>query len=107
MPVNNIDFLSEIKRAALPILDENDHMFLYGSRARGDNTMSSDWDMIIITKACHSEDKAFDKYVYPLVLFGQQREQDVSVMVFSMTEWEERKMTPFYRNVMKDRIEII
>lgn len=104
---DNQDFLLEIKHTALSVLDKGDSLFLYGSRARGTSTSTSDWDLLIITKDRHSEDNAFDKYVFPLVLFGQQKEQAISVMVYSPKEWEKRKSTPFYQNVMNDRIRVL
>ena len=82
-------------------------MFLYGSRARGDENPSSDWDIIIITKNDKNERESFEQYVYPLVLFGQMNNEELSVLTYTTKEWEERRITPFYQNVMKDRKRII
>lgn len=100
-------FLDKIQEHARSILEKEDRMYLYGSRARGDNNDSSDWDIMIITSKTHSEDDSFEKYTYPLVLFGQINSQDVSVITYSLQEWENRKGLPFYGNVMEDRKRII
>lgn len=104
---NKKSFLDKIQEHARTILEEEDRMYLYGSRARGDNNDSSDWDIMIITSKTHSEEDSFEKYTYPLVLFGQINKQDVSVITYSLQEWENRKGLPFYGNVMEDRKRII
>ena len=101
------NFLSKIREQAIPLLDKGDELYLYGSRARGDENLSSDWDIMIITINNKTEDESFEQYIYPLVSFGQKNNQELSVLTYTAKEWEERKTTPFYHNVMKDRKKIL
>lgn len=98
-------FITQIKKEASSILQKGDTMFLYGSRARGDNHVYSDWDLLILTRDMDEND-AFEKYIYPLVLFGQKNNQEISVITYSQKEWEDRKATPFYQNIKNDKIQL-
>ena len=100
-------FLSKIKKKGQEQLTPGDMMFLYGSKARGTDNSMSDWDILILTKEQHKDNDAFEKYVYPLVLFGQINNEDISVITYSQKEWEDNKYSPFYQSVMHDRIQII
>ena len=62
---------------------------------------------MIITINNKTEDELFEQYIYPLVSFGQKNNQELSVLTYTAKEWEERKITPFYHNVMKDRKKIL
>jgi predicted nucleotidyltransferase len=100
-------FLSKIKKKGQEQLVPGDKMFLYGSKARGTDNPMSDWDILILTKEQHTENDSFEKYIYPLVLFGQINNEDISVITYSQKEWENNKCSPFYQNVMRDRIQLI
>ena len=102
-----MNFIDKIKTEALRHLDKEDQLYLYGSRARNDNMQNSDWDLLIITSNHYSHNDSFDKYIYPLVLFGQKEREDISVQTYSQDEWNEINPSLFYLNVMKDRIRII
>ena len=102
-----LDFLSQIKNRALRQLEPGDKLYLYGSRARGDNNPDSDWDLLVITKKRYSNAQSFDKYIYPIIHFGQEKQQEISVLAYSTPEWESLKSSPFYTNVMNDRIIVI
>ena len=84
-----------------------DHLYLYGSRARKEAKDTSDWDFIVFTRRKFSSQESFDKIVFPLVLLGQENNQEVSVLVYSYKEWRERRDSLFYWNVMKDRVRIV
>ena len=101
MPPMSI-FLDILRSKAATLLEKGDQVFLYGSRARNTADEDSDWDLIVITEREYSFKDSFDKYVYPLVVAGIDRQQDVSVFVYSKNEWEQRKGQPFYNNVSRD-----
>lgn len=100
-------FFYDIKKRAAKQLDHGDKLYLYGSRARGDNKPNSDWDLLIITNKTYDNNQAFNKYIYPIIHFGQENQQEISVLTYSIVEWESLKASPFYMNVIKDRITII
>ena len=40
--------LERIKQLAIAVLPQGSSLWLYGSRARGDESQSSDWDLLIL-----------------------------------------------------------
>ncbi len=99
-------FLTQIKAKASRLLTPEDQLFLYGSRARGDNDEYSDWDILIITRNKYTNDEQFEKFIYPLTLYGQEHNQEISVITYSKEEWEANNTSLFYKNVTKDRIRL-
>ena len=82
-------------------------VILYGSKARGDDNESSDFDVLILLdkKTISLADKKRIKY--PLYELEFELGKIISPLVFSKTEWETRhRITPFYRNVKKEGIEL-
>ena len=80
-------------------------LILYGSYARGDNRDDSDIDLLVLVnvdKVSYEEEK---KITYPLFDIEFDFGIIVSPLVFSRKAWETQyRITPFYRNVVKDGI---
>ena len=80
-------------------------VYLYGSRARGDIHKESDWDILILLdqdKVSRLEEVPFRNNIFDLQLeYGE----DISIFALSKKEWNgKHSVTPFYQNVMKERI---
>lgn len=81
-------------------------VFLFGSRARGDASFDSDWDILVLINAndirAHEErirDKIFDLEL--------KYEQVFSLFVFSNKDWHQRQnITPFYHRVNDEAINL-
>jgi len=94
--------IQALKRQILP----NEKVILFGSQARGDAREDSDWDLLVLL---NKERKTFedeDNYGYPFAEMGLKYKTYVSVKLYTKNDWEKRKITPFYKNVEKDGIEI-
>ena len=80
-------------------------IILYGSRARGDSKEYSDWDiLILIDKYLTEKQKLEIKYkLYDLEL---DIDEVVCSIIHSKQEWENLQITPFYKNVQREGIEI-
>lgn len=104
--INDQDFLALSAFVKKTIADEVGEVWLYGSRARGDSSAKSDWDLMILLNKGISFDHDFDKYAYPLVEFGWGRGMNISPILYSRQEWEKRSISNFYHNVLRDRIRL-
>jgi predicted nucleotidyltransferase len=91
-----------LKRQILP----DDKVILFGSQARGDAIETSDWDLLILL---NKEKKTFedeDIYGYPFAQMGLKYKTYISVKIYTLDDWERRKITPFYQNVKQEGINI-
>ena len=93
-----------IRKTARDVLPPGSSVFLYGSRARGDATPESDWDLLILTDADSHSYENFTRYAAPFVDIGFAHGQYVSPQLYSRDEWERGKGHPFYENVTKEGV---
>ena len=102
---NEDGVIASIRRLGKQILPDDAVLILYGSRARGDAGAESDWDLLVVLKdAANSFKERFDKYGYPFVGLGWEYGEYISPKIYTNDEWEQRKATPFYNNVMREGI---
>ncbi|MBQ0073844.1 MAG: nucleotidyltransferase domain-containing protein [Prevotella sp.] len=100
---NIIDDFRDIAQNVLP---KGSQVWLYGSRARGDNGSESDWDLLILVDKSSVGTADEDEYSYPFVLAGWQHAAAVNPLLYTYSEWQRRKASPFYENVEHDKIMI-
>jgi len=99
-----LNSIRTLKRQLLP----DDRLILFGSQARGDARPDSDWDLLVLLnkeKRNYIED--FDNYAYPFTEIGLKHDILINAKVFTIKDWERQKPSIFYKNVEKDKIEII
>ena len=82
-------------------------VWLYGSRARGDAHEDSDWDILIILNKNKVGPQDFDDIAYPLIELGWDYNANVSPQIYSAQEWQKISFTPYYKNVLHDKIEMV
>ena len=84
--------------------DSNAEIILFGSRARGDNTSISDWDILVLidnNKPIDIEDR-FRNNLYEIEL---ETGQIISILVYPKEYWSNKlKYSPLYNNVSKNGI---
>ena len=80
---------------------------LYGSRARGDARMNSDWDILILLDKDNLTQSDYDTVSYPFVLLGCDLGAEINPILYTKKEWESYSFTPFYENVKRDGINIL
>ena len=100
------EFLNRIK-AGIKSKDPKADIYLYGSRARGDNNKDSDWDILIITpleKITLEYESDIRDPIYDLELDSGEI---ISVLVYSRSDWQKRQsISPLFMNVSKEGIRI-
>ena len=95
--------IQQLKGKTLP---KDGRLILFGSQARGDVSVESDWDLLMLLNKPRIEYEDFGRYAYPFVELGITFDEYFSVKQYTTEEWKQRKGTPFYKNVEKEGIEI-
>jgi len=44
--------------------------------------------------------------VFPFISLGWSLGVEINPVVYTYKEWKQRQITPFYKNVMKERVEL-
>jgi predicted nucleotidyltransferase len=98
--------LQQIREAVLSV-EPDAQIYLFGSRARGDCRVDSDWDFLILLDG--PVDRARTSRVRH-ALFDIELEADsiLSSIVRNADDWNSRLFceSPFYRSVNRDRVAV-
>jgi predicted nucleotidyltransferase len=88
-------------------LDSNAEVYIYGSRARGDASVESDWDVMVITSRPVTP-QLKRSMRHALYEIEWDNECVISSIIHSRAEWDNHLMrtTPFYRNVTREAVRI-
>ncbi len=82
-------------------------IIVYGSFARGDSRNDSDIDLVILLDKLKITREDEIRITYPLYDIEFESGQIISPLVISRADWETRhRITPFYKNVKKEGIEL-
>lgn len=101
------NIIDDFRTVANNVLPKGSHVWLYGSRARGDYNSESDWDLLILVDKTSVGSADEDEYSYPFVLAGWQHAEAVNPLLYTYSDWQRRKASPFYENVEHDKIMIV
>lgn len=80
-------------------------IILFGSRARGNFSKDSDWDILILLDNIFVDRK--EEMIYRDIIFDieLETEQTISTFIYSKEKWYNKHVeTPFYKNVERDGI---
>jgi len=86
--------------------DSNAEIFLFGSRARGDNTDFSDWDILVLIddKNTLNWEERFRNHLYEIEL---ETGEIISPIVYSKEYWNSfMKYSPLFINVNNEGLRI-
>lgn len=95
--------IDNIRRMATCVLPKGSMLYLYGSRARGDNHEGSDWDLLLLLDKPRLEREDFDKYAFPFVEMGWDIGEDIRPHAYTKDEWFNGPHSMFYYNVEEDK----
>jgi len=83
-------------------------VFLYGSRARGSASNSSDWDVLILMnkrKISFTDETGFMDAFYEIEL---ETGEIISPLIYSINEWKRKySKTPLYENIKREGIQLM
>ena len=97
------NIINSLKNVAEHVLPNGAHVWLYGSRARGDARADSDWDLLILLDKPKIEYEDFDIFAYPFIEEGWKYAANVNPQLYSYEEWKQRAITPYFHNVEQDK----
>lgn len=106
MSTRQLEIESLIKRLGAEILPEGARLMLFGSQARDEATPYSDWDLLILIDGEKVSNEDFDSWAFPFISLGWSLGVEINPVVYTYSEWRKRSITPFHKNVMKERVEL-
>ena len=98
--------LERIRKLALAVLPQGSSLWLYGSRARGDESQNSDWDLLILLDKSKITSDDYD-LAYFFRELGWELNTEISPHVYSKKQWHGWSFLPYYKNVEQDKIVLV
>lgn len=98
------EVLMSIRQKAESIMPGDARVILFGSRARQDAKEDSDWDILVLLNKDKIVEKDHDDYTYPFWELGWEINQMIHPIVYSMSDWEKKKGSPFFDNVEREGV---
>lgn len=97
----------QLKKTLQNILPPGSHAYLFGSQARGDARIDSDWDILILLDKPKIEAEDYDNLSYPLVELGWSINECISPVLYTVKDWMKYHFTPFFHNVKDEGILLV
>lgn len=104
MSAEKESILKSIQALGRKVLPTDAQLILFGSQARDDAHVESDWDLLILLNSNVINGDVFGTFAYPFVELGWEYGTYFSPKIYTISEWNLRKGTPFYNNVIKEGI---
>lgn len=106
MDLRKQDILSRISNS-VHAKDPSAELFLFGSRARGDNRPDSDWDLLILVDAPKVTQEIEDKFREKLYDIELELGQIISTFIYTKNFWKNSlQYSPLYENVHKEGVRL-
>jgi len=99
------DIIKRIK-TSIKIIDPKAQVIIFGSRARGDAKIESDWDILILTDYLVTTEieRSFRNNLFDIEI---ETGEVFSTFVYQKQIWNTKhKVTPLYRNIKREGVRI-
>jgi predicted nucleotidyltransferase len=106
MSAQQLEIEELIRKLGKEILPDHAKLMLFGSQARDDARPDSDWDLLILLEGEKVSNEDFDRWAFPFISLGWSLGVEINPVVYTYREWQQRQITPFYKNVMQEGIEL-
>ncbi len=105
--MSNKEILTILKERMSTFLPKDAKVILFGSRARGDQSEKSDWDLLVLLNRKGSVSIGdLGKLSYPFYDLAAELDIDINPVIYTCGDWEKRQITPFYRNVVTEGVHL-
>ncbi|HAQ20723.1 MAG TPA: nucleotidyltransferase domain-containing protein [Prolixibacteraceae bacterium] len=102
--MNRQELTYQVKKSVRSV-DPKARVILFGSRARGDSKLSSDWDFLILT-SLQANEQLKRQIRTGLIDTELEAEEVISTIIFSQDQWMKYLVTPLYKNISKEGVEL-
>ena len=102
----NSNVISEIKNLAHTEMPRGARVILFGSQARGDARMDSDWDLLVLIDKDAITPEDHDLYSYPFWELGWKINAMIHPALYTLKDWETKANPVFRANVERDGVVI-
>lgn len=100
------DILKRIK-IGIAAYDPKAEVYLFGSRARGDNRKDSDWDILVVSPKEKITFEYESELRDPIMDIELDSGEIISLLVYSKNDWiGKQSISPLFSNVSKEGIRI-
>lgn len=96
--------MESLKAVSQSLGNERVSVRLFGSQARNEARPDSDWDILVTIDKHHLDEADREHYACPFWQLGWQMGAMIHPIVYTLTDWQRRKGTPFYDNVESEAI---
>lgn len=88
-------------------MPEDAAVMLFGSRARGDYSEESDWDLLVLLDRPGTISvKDLGKISFPFYDLGAELDIEINPVIYTREDWCKRRHTPFYANATADSVRL-
>lgn len=82
-------------------------IFLYGSRARGDSSKQSDWDLLILLNSTALSIDLETKFMDEFYEIEIETGEVISPLIYSHNDWiDNHSVTPLFENIQKEGLRL-
>ncbi|MDF1547349.1 MAG: nucleotidyltransferase domain-containing protein [Bacteroidales bacterium] len=106
MVMEQKEFLYKIKKSVIQ-REPKAEVYLFGSRARNDNRIASDWDILILTEKANVTNEVDDNFRDKLYDLELETGEIISILIYPKNYWHsEMQFSPLYQNIKKEGIRL-